>query len=125
MNMQDLFTQAVQGVIHQGGPSVDDNGLCQYHAPNGRKCAVGHVIPVNVYIKEMEGKDIIGVLRHCPGSIRCETTTLDMLYDLQRAHDDLAEYAVRSSTESEADFVKRFREAAEQVANKYGLEMPE
>lgn len=54
LTKQDIFNIAANGLLKQGKKSVD--GLsCLYRGPNGLKCAVGMLIPDNLYQDRFEG----------------------------------------------------------------------
>lgn len=65
---QALFDRAVKGLASQGfAPSyLPDNGTCAYRGEDGKRCAVGHLIPDAVYKPEMEGHNALDLL--APGS---------------------------------------------------------
>lgn len=56
MNEQELFNKAYIGLDGQGFKrSFDiDKGRCMYRGPDGRKCAIGHAIPDELYDPIME-----------------------------------------------------------------------
>lgn len=92
---QQLFDTAVGALLAQGVRSFDD-GMCRYRGPDGTKCAVGHLIPDEVYDEAMESKHVLAVLNrnpqmaeHLHASDRPETFTRPMLRDMQKVHDDV------------------------------------
>lgn len=54
MLMQEIFDKVVDHLLTQGARSRY-HGDCQYHAPDGRKCAIGCLIPAERYKPEVEG----------------------------------------------------------------------
>ena len=57
-NWKNWFIQSTQGIIDQGGPafkSIENEGVCAYRSPNGRKCAAGQLIPDELYDPKIEG----------------------------------------------------------------------
>jgi hypothetical protein len=50
LELVDFIQKAIND---QGGPSIGNNG-CAYRSPNGRKCAAGHLLPDEVYDRDME-----------------------------------------------------------------------
>lgn len=87
---QKVFDYVVMKVYEQGCKSVDSLS-CAYRGNNNTKCAIGHLIPSNLYRKEFEGRSIAGN-RFLP-LIKSErfksflVTNLQLLKELQRAHD--------------------------------------
>lgn len=64
MNNQEAFDLMVAHLIAQGKPAVSPYGHCVYRGPDGTKCAVGILIPDDVYHPDMEGDNphhLIGV----------------------------------------------------------------
>ena len=106
---QELFDFIVGRVIAQGEPSVL-NGTCQYRAPGGLKCAVGHIIPDSLYRKSMEGANLTHIVNKDLG-----LTCYHMLLDLQKAHDNAGD------AHDNDDFVADFTNRAKDVAHIYEL----
>lgn len=49
MTNQELFDKVVRAIVKQGRGSINSEGLCVYRGPDGLKCAVGHIIPDELY----------------------------------------------------------------------------
>lgn len=111
---QELFDFIVGRVIAQGEPSVLA-GTCQYRAPGGLKCAVGHIIPDSLYRKSMEGANLTHIVNKDLG-----LTCYHMLRDLQKAHDHAGEQPAQRG-DFVIDFVPDFTNRAKDVAHTYGL----
>ena len=89
MNNQEAFDLAVKHLYFQGERSYDYNKqFCTYRNSNGTRCAVGALIPDELYSKEMETKDI-GQLINNNVSIKkyFEDVEKYLLVDLQDIHD--------------------------------------
>jgi hypothetical protein len=85
MTQQEIFDTVVRALGIQGKPAMD--GIkCAYRAPDGSKCAAGHLIPDDVYQPEMEGTHIRKVL-HSYSALDGLRPHTDLLMDLQDAHD--------------------------------------
>lgn len=54
MNNQKIFDKVVTHLLTQGRRSVSWNGNCQYRGPEGRKCAIGCLIPDQYYHKSLD-----------------------------------------------------------------------
>lgn len=55
MTKQEMFDIVVPALLRQGVKSLDfTGGKCQYRGTDGRKCAVGHLIPDEIYVGWME-----------------------------------------------------------------------
>jgi hypothetical protein len=56
---QQLFDYVTSFVLHQGRPSVTGaGGVCAYRGSEGTMCAIGCVMPKNIYKPSLEGKMI-------------------------------------------------------------------
>ena len=55
MTEQETFDIVVTNLRNQGCQSLDDEFNCAYRGENGLKCAVGWLIPDDVYSEDMEG----------------------------------------------------------------------
>jgi len=58
MTRQEMLDIAVAGVIGQGWLSMDTNGFCAYRGDDGRRCAIGWLIPDQVYRPGLEGEAV-------------------------------------------------------------------
>lgn len=94
MNKQEIFDTVYKALLEQGESSVN-NGVCAYRGPNGTKCAVGHLIPDDLYEPEFEGKNILGIHNSILESIfQVDDINpyLTFIFDLQQAHDNTLNY---------------------------------
>ena len=85
---QGIFDYVVAKLAEQGKRSRISYEGCKYHGPGGTKCAVGHIIPDDLYIPEMDQNHGYSISR----LIECEVFRylkpyMGLLYDLQKAHD--------------------------------------
>ena len=85
MTDQEVFDKVVTALREQGCKSMDD-GACVYRSKDGRKCAVGHLIPDELYHERMEGKVCFHLCRAYPG-VRRLGLNMTLVLNLQRAHD--------------------------------------
>ena len=104
---QQIFDRAVTALILQGRKAGESNAegdfRCMYRAPNGDKCAAGHVLNDNQIPVE-------GQAAHCM-KVFLPSETLSLISALQRAHDEAdASY-----------FVSSFIIAARGVAERFNL----
>ncbi len=58
MNKQEIFDKVATHLITQNAKAVseDDSESCLYRSPGGLTCAMGHLIPDDLYHPSMEGK---------------------------------------------------------------------
>ena len=68
-------------LVEQGGPSVIGVGQCRLRGPNGRKCALGWLIPNEAYHPDMEKTPVASAQKFAPHLSRM------VLLDMQGAHD--------------------------------------
>lgn len=57
MTNQEIFDKVSEFLIKQGKPCITDNG-CVYRGPDGLKCAVGCVLPDELYQPGMDSDDV-------------------------------------------------------------------
>jgi hypothetical protein len=87
MTNQEIFDTVALHLIKQGKQSIDAaKGMCLYRGPNGLKCAVGCLIPDEVYDPSMEDECIKALINRYDALDFLEFNTL-LLLELQIAHD--------------------------------------
>lgn len=92
---QQLFDKAVGALLAQGKKSKEEWGVsCLYHGPDGAKCAVGHLIPDELFEVEFERTAISVILSDRPrlkqAILPCDMGTFDdedFLSEMQSVHD--------------------------------------
>lgn len=103
MSKQQTFDKVAAHLRQQQAVSEDPNGDCLYRGPNGLKCAIGALIPDNMYSADFEGQSadkiawVLDQLGH----------DVDLCIDLQHVHD--------------WEDVAYWNEALESVADRHGL----
>jgi hypothetical protein len=79
---QDFFNRAVAGLASQGFERAISDGNCAYRGENGRKCAIGHLMPDGLYEPRFENK------RAEPfGAVGIGSVDFQWACELQRTHD--------------------------------------
>jgi len=60
MTKQEIFDRAFTGIWNQGGPAFNRCSItCMYRdRQTGRACAVGQLLPDELYTQELEGSDV-------------------------------------------------------------------
>lgn len=91
MTDQEAFDTALFKLREQGVRSlrVEVPGaltMCVYRAPNGVKCAVGHLIPDEHYSPELEGNEVTRLPPELMNSVFAGVNP-DLLADMQFVHD--------------------------------------
>ena len=123
---QEIFDKSVFGLRGQGGPSfvIDDRGdiNCRYRAPNGRKCAVGHVISDADYDGQFEGRVAAGL----PTQLVKYLGGPHLIGDLQAAHDEevvRVRYQCKKASKpfDDSKWLRFFEARAQVVAECHGL----
>lgn len=90
LTRQDIFNIAANGLLKQGKTSKDSVS-CKYRGPNGLKCAVGMLIPDELYEDTFEGHSASssGVIKALVKAGMPNTVAFaDFLENLQDVHDD-------------------------------------
>jgi hypothetical protein len=115
---QETFDRVVSHLRQQGEPAftVKASGVsCRYRLPRGDKvlaCAVGCLIPDDQYLEDIEGAGVKYVMANFSLSLPAiYEHDMNLLEDLQSAHDWWAGSAVLRNVE----------EQLESVARKHGL----
>jgi hypothetical protein len=62
MDKQKIALEIVQHMAQQKTAAITPNDGCMYRTQDGKKCAIGGIIPDDLYSEEMEGKLIRGIL---------------------------------------------------------------
>lgn len=87
MNRQEIFDKVRTHLLTQNAKAMADYGdSCMYRAPDGRRCAIGCLIPDEMYNPDFEGEGIDGLpwaLREYLGGVDND----DILQELQNVHD--------------------------------------
>jgi hypothetical protein len=92
MTEQEIFTTVATHLLTQRAKSLRDNG-CAYRGENGTKCAIGCLIPDDIYTLKIEGASIHGLLQGThkkilPANFRSLFVNHEnFLTQLQRLHD--------------------------------------
>lgn len=103
MTYQEALDISTRGIIAQGGPSFlycGEDIVCRYRGDNGRKCAIGQLIPDDKYATWMDsGTEAGGPLPAASALKVAGVISGDELYDpsyfwdqLQLAHDAACGY---------------------------------
>lgn len=93
MNKQEVFNKVAEHLLTQAQRSISLDKFCLYRGPNGLMCAVGCLIPDEVYTADIEGEGVEGMLRilspHAELLAKHGLTedNVDLLANLQRLHD--------------------------------------
>ncbi len=91
MNNREIFDKVKTHLLTQNRKSYDDYKGCSYRGPNGTMCAVGCLIPDNVYNEDMEGGDVYShnVQPYLETLGLASPSALRLLRDLQNLHDSV------------------------------------
>lgn len=73
-NLNDLTAQEVYNIVRdhlltqnkKSKKDIDGRQVCAYKGENGLSCAVGCLIPDDVYTRNMEGKSVVCMDIYCP-----------------------------------------------------------
>lgn len=128
MNRQEVFGRSITAIVAQGHPAIakkPGGDGCVYRAPNGDKCAIGHLIPDDVYQPAMDsnpkGTNITAVLRDFPAVSNALGVNSDddgyFLHSLQSLHDN--------SASELSDWGTQLLTRTKSFAKKYKLTYPE
>lgn len=95
MNTQEAFTTAARHLLTQKERAIKSNfnnllvSMCAYRGEDGKKCAVGCLIPDELYLKEMEGWPVRRLVIDFPSIASLfKDVDVSLLKKLQFLHDD-------------------------------------
>jgi hypothetical protein len=90
---QQVFDVVVEHLMTQGAVSwsCEFNG-CVYRSADGKKCAIGCLIPDSKYSPSLEGLPSTGpeVLEALKETVQISPKIVNLLMELQRIHDNIA-----------------------------------
>ena len=94
MTAQEIFNKVVTHLRNQKIKSVGlnkggigENYICLYRGPNGTKCAVGCLIPDNVYQQKFEGHKVVYLATNYPEIEKLIHGNEILIAQLQGIHD--------------------------------------
>jgi len=102
MTPQEIFDTVAKHLFTQGKPAKQmvpdpdsfegEDNLCRYRAADGTKCAVGVLLPDELYVESMEGQSLSGLIMNAgkqgqPGLPSWMEENASLLMYLQGAHD--------------------------------------
>jgi hypothetical protein len=86
---QEVFDIVVNHLFTQGRPAYDGDQGCMYRAPDGLRCAVGVLIPDDLYVPEFETNSSDKVIHDLFKSGLADWREHEkLLFALQDAHDN-------------------------------------
>ena len=129
-NLQEIYDTAVAGLASQGfqpAYNTDYGGpSCAYRGTEGRKCAIGWCIPDELYVPEIEHRNIKYLLVNWNHSVKDslrglfpDSVSVNTLFELQRCHDN---YVAASSA---INVVEDMRKDLRDFGLKNNLQIPE
>ena len=97
MNAQEVFDTVATHLLKQNMRAIDMEGSCVYRSHDGLKCAVGCLIPDDIYEPGFESLgEIVVVIENCKELLADKASDwvtenlaphFELLDDLQRVHD--------------------------------------
>jgi hypothetical protein len=115
---QEVFDIVVTHLITQRRPSYDSSKCCMYRAPDGLRCAVGVLIPDNLYDPEFEGDTADCVIQKLFNKDLADWREhKGLLLALQEVHDEC--FVISRGTFSIRDLRNRLLDVAEDFSLEY------
>lgn len=124
MTRQEMFDKIWNHFIEEDAPwSVTEKGGCRYRGEDGKKCAVGLLLPDSLYHPDMEGKAIERVFQHFPEVKEFfGEHNMHFLDACQRAHDQTSPIPAQAA--EVWDGKPLFTNKLLEIARVFGLEAP-
>lgn len=121
---QEIINKVVEHFRQQKALAWDDSqGHCRYRTTDGRKCAVGALIPDALYREDFEEKSIKLFKLYFDGdSIPFYAKDVLLLNKLQEAHDNIATEDLQSPPEEQ---VSHFFYLVRKICVTHHLKFPE
>lgn len=119
MNKQATLNQVIRFLHAQGGPGCQPNG-CFYRTGDGRKSALGCLIPDDLYSDSLEDRDPADLPPYVFDALNVETDEdVEFLVELETAH----EHAARVSRDADNQFWSAWTDVLKPIASKYALSL--
>lgn len=104
---QRIFDKAFKGLQSQGFVRSTLRGACQYRGLDGLRCAIGHVLPDDVYEPSMEGNNV--------GYLLCEE-------DFRKRFEGSQDPAAKDLLGADEDFLAEMQDAHDESCSAYTME---
>lgn len=115
---QEVFDIVVNHLFTQGRPARQDDGRCRYRMKSGLRCAVGALIPDELYKEEFEGAGAYRLIGNLYAlEIADWREHKDLLDLLQNIHDECSQTTVGAFNLIALE--ERLRAAAEHFSLEY------
>lgn len=129
MTRQEMYSKVKAAINAQGAPAWDElSGVCVYRTKDGKRCAVGALVPDEEYIPMMEGSRVQSIKpEYTPRSLASLSgEDIQFVADMQTAHDYSAEDAMGDTKDIDSDmfksaFLTYFNQRMAQIAEFYDL----
>ena len=118
-NLQDIYDTVARHLLTQGRPATNVLTVCCFRAPDGTSCAIGCLIPNELYKPELELRwgpyalADIGLLPREEVEKQFSSRVL-LLCKLQEVHDTAVEWKPE-------DVIKNWKKALSRVAKQFNL----
>ena len=86
MTNQEIFTKVKNHLLQQKRRSVNKKGRCVYRGENGLKCAIGCLIPDELYDPDFDNSGLKTINLFCKLGFYI-SENYDLLYSLRVVHD--------------------------------------
>lgn len=73
---QEIFNRAYEGLRKQGFKQAISQDVCQYRTEDGKRCAIGQLIPESKYRLEFEGVSISAFDSETSDEDKCEVDSI-------------------------------------------------
>lgn len=119
MTPQEIFDKAARHLLTQGVKCVDSDGICKYRGDEGTACAVGCLIPDELYDQGIEGVSV--------SYMACfDNKEQELIFSLLASGVDLSDRLVRNLVSElqdchDAFFVDEWRDHLRRIACVHGL----
>jgi hypothetical protein len=124
VDRQAVADYAVAKILEQGKASVGGDASCKYRSTEGRKCAIGWLIPDDEYQYRMDAGLANGshqIIERYYSDVSKSQDDIEFLSDLQRVHDAAFNDSIAFVNKGKGEFVDLFKDRAATFYGKYNL----
>lgn len=91
MTTKEIFEKVRAHLLAQGKQSISADGVCAYRGADGLQCAVGCLVPDELYKHSMEGNLAFAMASFTPSPFGWRATEgqISLLTRLQQIHDSM------------------------------------
>lgn len=123
---REFMLESFRRMLRQGGPAYDkERGTCLYKTSDGRRCAIGIMMPMDIYRDEWDesAEPPANVLIDSDVSITDMAALTGFLGSMQNAHDSAARLPGENESTEPRNFFRLFKNNLRKTALEHDIEL--